>query len=106
MGSRAIKKDTLDELIIVLCKDYRRRERSLTYQNLSHRTKVELKYLNYKLAEAAKEVVGEDYATYIYEIGESVGYAKTAVGDVGESDYKIKKAEIKSNIARKLHLCD
>ena len=106
MGSRAVKKDTLDELVVSLCKDYKRRERSLAYQNLSHRTKVELKYINYKIAEAAKEVVGDDFATYIYEIGEAVGYAKSSLGDIGEINYKIKKAEVKSNIAKRLHLTD
>ena len=106
MGSRFVKKDTLDELVTSLCKDYARRERSLNMRTLSHRTRVELKYINYKIAEAAREVVGDDFATYINEIGESVGYAKSDIDGVSEKSYKTKKAEVKLNIARKLHLAD
>ena len=106
MGARLIKRDTLDELVVALCKDFGRRERALMRSDISHRTKVELKYLNYKLSEAAREVVGDDFAAYIKEIGESVGYAKSELGEIGETAYKIKKAEVKANIAKKLHLTD
>ena len=104
--TKVTKKDTLDELIVALCKDFRRRERTINHINTSHRTKVELKYINYKLAEAAKEIVGDDFATYIYEIGESVGYAKTSLNDIGETAYKLKKSEVKANIAKRMHLSD
>ena len=106
MGARAVRRDTLDELVVSFCKDFARRERMILRNDISHRTKVELKYINYKLSEAAREIVGDDFATYINEIGESVGYAKTKLCDVSEVTYKLRKAEVKANIAKKLHLTD
>ena len=107
MGTtRGVRVDTLDELIVALCRDYERRERSILRSDTSHRTKVEMKYLNYKVKEAAMEIVGDDYALYINEIGRSIGYAKSKVQDISEIDYKLKKAKIKSNIAKKMHLSD
>ena len=107
MGRRGVKiVDTLDDLIVSLCRDYFRREKAISLPGLSHRTKVELKYLNHKISEASKEIAGDDFLTYINEIGRSVGYAKSAVTDVSETEYKLKKSEIKANIAKKMHLSD
>ena len=72
MGKRAVMVDTLDELVVLLCKDFLRRERMLACPEISHRTKVELKYINYKIVEAAREIVGNDYSTYIKEIGRAI----------------------------------
>ena len=106
MGNRFVKQDTLDGLVVSLCRDFDRRERALCKNDVSHRTKVELKYINYKISEAAREVAGEEYAVYIKEIGREIGYAKTEISEISEAAYKLKKAEIKANIARRLHLTD
>ena len=98
--------DSLDGLIVALCRDTARREHQISREDVSRRTKTELRYISYKINEAAREVVGDDYMKYIREIGESVGYAKSQVGDISEAAYKLKKAEIKLCIARKLHLSD
>ena len=107
MGARSMKRyDTLDELVVALCKDFTRRERLISNPATSHRTKVELKYMNYKIGEAAREVVGDDFLAYVREIGEAIGYASSSVGEVSERTYKLKKAEVKANIAKRLHLTD
>ncbi len=97
---------TLDGLIIAMCKDYARRERALMTKSCSPRTMMEYKYLNIRLHEAAQEVAGEHASAYINEIGEKIGYAYSKAGAVSESTYKMRKKEVKLNIARKLHLID
>jgi hypothetical protein len=68
---------------------------------------MEYRYLNFKILTAATEIVGEEYAqTMIRDIGEGVGYAYTDLYLMSESSYKIKKAQVRENIARKLHLID
>ena len=106
MGAKAVRRDTLEEVVVALCKDFSRRERLIANPATSHRTRVELKYINYKLSEAAREVVGEDFPIYLREIGESIGYASSSVEEISESTYKLKKAEVKANIAKRLHLAD
>ena len=108
MGFRNVKgrRDSLDELIISLCRDQSRRDSVSEREGVSRRTRTELRFISYKIAEAAMEIVGDDYATYIHEIGESIGYAKSSLMDISESEYKLKKAEVKVNIAKRLHLID
>ena len=98
---------TLDAVIVALCADYERRERELREGNISYRVEMEYKYLNYKMLDAACEIVGCDYArTLISEIGTRLGYAKCADYEYSERIYKERKLETKSNIARKLMLRD
>lgn len=105
MDTRKIK-DTLDSLIVALCADYPRRADRIREGSLPHATEMEYKYLNYKIYDAAAEVVGERLAEiYVLEIGERTGYAASRIDSVSESTYKIAKNRIKGGIKRKLHLC-
>lgn len=98
---------TLDTLVSALCLDYERREEAILTKSVSRRTETEFKYYNFKIFDAAAEIVGDRFAvTYIKEIGNHVGYAKTEIDCVSEITYKTHKSLVKQNIARKLHLCD
>ncbi len=106
MGVRAVRIDSVAELVTALCKDYDRRREAIKQRRYSNRVTVELKYLNYNILDAARESAGIDAEIYIREIGSSTGYAKTAIENISETTYKIKKAEVRINIAKRLHLID
>ncbi len=98
---------SLDAVVTALCRDYGRRIEAISGDAVSSRCAMEYKYLNYRIYEGAAEVVGELFAgLYITEIGEGVGYARTAHPAISESAYKEEKLACKINIARKLHLID
>ena len=95
--------DTLDDLVVALCRDYARRERRCD----NRRVGMEHKYINTRMREAASEVIGSRYAEMmIGEIGDRIGYAASGMEDLSESTYKRKKAEVKLAIARKLYLLE
>ena len=99
--------DSLDILISALCLDYRRRQDAIEERMVTARTDTEFRYYNFKIFDAAAEIVGERFAeAYIDEIGKRTGFAQTAVCCVSEVTYKKYKKLIKENIARKLHLRD
>ena len=99
------KIDTLDNLIAALCLDYFRRQKMIESRSAPKRVDTEFRYLNFKMFDAAAEIVGEaDAEWYIREIGERVGYAKTEIYSVSETTYKIHKRLVKQNIAKKLYL--
>ena len=110
MGAWYIKdegySDTLDYLIIAICRDFRTRQRAISEKSFKRRTLMEYEYLNRRLVEAASEIVGGDYETYIDEIGNKVGYAYSEIDDVSETEYKQRKREVKISIAKRLHLMD
>ncbi len=97
---------TLDCLIVAFCRDFISRKQAIESGECKKRTRMEYEYLNGRLREAAREIVGDDFEAYIYEIGESIGYAMSDVCGICESEYKKRKKEVKINIARKLHLLD
>lgn len=98
-------RDTLDVLIKALCADYARREKIILSMSAERRVDNELRYLNFKIFDAAAEVVGEARAPqYIEEIGKSVGYAKSKVENISEGAYKRFKWLIRKNIAKRLYL--
>ena len=98
---------TLDVLVTALCLDYQRRKEVIESRSASHRTENELRYYNFKIYEAAAEVVGEEMAAlFISEIGNRRGYAYSEVCNMSESTYKIKKRAVRESIAKKLHLTD
>ena len=98
--------ETLDFLIIALCRDFETRERSIKEKSCNRRTLMEYEYINRRLVDAAREIGGESYGIYIKEIGERIGYAYSRIDHLSETDYKVKKREVKLNIARKMHLLD
>jgi len=109
MGIRSIESDyvnTVDGIIVALCKDYERRENAIRNKSFSSRTSMEYEYINSKIREAAREIVGDEADKYVNEIGDRVGYAYSEVMTASESTYKKVKKEIKINIARKLHMID
>ena len=98
---------TLDILVVALCRDYERRRRAIEEGSFSRRTLMEYRYINFRILEAAAEIVGErDAARFIFEIGEGIGYAKSELYRMSEADYKNKKCKVKRAVAQKLHLLD
>ena len=105
--ARRIVESSLDVLVRALCLDYSRRERAIAERSVSHRTDTEFRYYNFKILDAAAEVVGEENAEiYIKEIGERCGYAKSDIYPISEVTYKQLKRLVMDNVAKKLHLCD
>ena len=101
------KESSVDTLVISLCLDYFRRKAALAERSVSKRVDTEFRYLNFKIFDAAAEIVGErDAEIYIKEVGERVGYAKSELYMLSEVTYKQYKRMIKDNIAKKLHLTD
>ena len=97
----------LDNLVVALCRDFKRRALAIENGGLSRRCLIELRYLNFKILEAAAEIVGEDDAEiYVIEIGAAIGYANSEILDRSEVYYKKCKKLVKENIAKKMHLTD
>ena len=94
-------------MVVALCADYERRRSAIAERSVTHRTEMEYLYLNFKLLSAAEEIVGESRAELmIREIGERIGYAYSDLYEMSEVSYKKKKQEVKTNIAKRLHLID
>lgn len=96
---------SLEMLIVALCADYQRRKEVIENRRAQRRVDTELRYLNFKIYDAAAEIVGEELAElFIYEIGSEVGYAKSEASFMSESTYKIYKKRVKDNLSVKLYL--
>ena len=97
--------DTVEQIVTSMCRDYKRRAEGIVAPETSARTKVEYRYLNYKIADAVAELVERRLVPiFIEEIGSHTGYASSAVVGMSESVYKRTKVKIKYNIALKLHI--
>ena len=102
-----MRESTLDTLVIALCLDYGRRREAIEEGGVSKRVDTEFRYLNFKIFDAVAEIAGEEDAeSFIREIGERRGYAKSELWHLSEGTYKDYKRTIKDNIAKKLHLTD
>ena len=99
-------RDTVDMIVVAFCKDYFFRKEAIANHSCSKRTCMEYAYINERIADAAREIVGDDYEIFIKEIGSAVGYAKSGVLNIAECGYKHYKKQVKVNIAKKLHLID
>lgn len=87
-----------------LCADYRRRCAVIEARGASYKVIMEYRFLNYRIFNAAIEIVGEREAlSFIEEIGNGDGYAKSN-SHLSESVYKKRKKEVKFNIAKRLLL--
>lgn len=110
MGAGNVNRDNLDAaldlLVVAICQGFEERRRAIESGSYGKRTLMEYEYINRRVAEAAREIVGFDYDIYINEIGNKIGYAKSEVCDVCETEYKRLKKEVKLNVARRLHLFD
>ena len=96
---------SLKLLIRAQCLDYFRREEELEKADLPRRVRMEYAYLDSKIEEAVRSVVGDKLClVFIEEIGEGVGYAKSKVYCYSERIYKEKKRECVRRIAKKLYL--
>ena len=99
--------EELDALVVAQCRDYDRRGELIRLGRCERRTLMELRYINYRIYEAAAETVGELLAEiFIKEIGGRTGYAESAVDCMNEKLYKQNKQLCKLAIARRLHLMD
>ena len=87
--------DTLDYLIVAFCRDYQARESAIEEKSCKKRTLMEYEYINRRLADAATEIVGDDFEIYINEIGNKIGYAYSEIDDISETEYKVLKKEVK-----------
>lgn len=102
---KAVCKDTLSALVTALCADYKRRANIINDRSLERRLRMECRYINMRIFEAAAEVSGTALASiFIDEIGRSVGYASSEAVILSESTYKDYKRRIRIGIAKRLHL--
>ena len=100
-----VNKRSLKELIKAECLDYFRREEELKNADLPRRVRMEYAYLDSKIEDAVRSVVGDKLClAFIFEIGEGIGYAKSDVYCYSERIYKEKKRECVIRIAEKLYL--
>lgn len=107
MGNGILMPKSLDLFVRAICADYPRRKEVIVEHSASRRVESEMKYYNYKLFDAASEIVGERMAEdFIREIGERVGYTNSSVLYMSETTYKTRKQETVLNIAKRLYLLD
>ena len=100
-----MRENSLDTLVAALCLDYGRRKALIEDGGCERRVDTELRYYNFKLYDAAAEIVGEDMAEiFIFEIGAHIGYAASRIDSVCERTYKTYKQRVKENIARRMYL--
>ena len=98
-------KDSLDNLVVALCMDYKRREGIILERMADRRIDNELRYINFKMFDAAAEIVGEaNAASFIKEIGYGIGFVNSSEHYMSEGTYKKYKALVKQNIAKRLYL--
>lgn len=107
MGNGILMPKSLDLFVRAICADYPRRREVIEEHNASRRVENEMKYYNYKLFDAASEIVGERMAeAFIQEIGERIGYTNSSICCMSETTYKTRKQETVINIAKRLYLID
>ena len=110
MGSGYMREEdyneAIDILIVAFCRSYYARAGAIKSGSCKKRTLMEYEYINRCIEDAAREVAGDDFDKYIYEIGMSIGYANSKVGDICETRYKKIKRSVKVNIGKKMHLLD
>ena len=105
MHDGTVMSPTLEEIIKAYCADFERRARVITEKNAPYNVIMEYRFLNYRIFCAASEAGGYRNALgFIRDIGSGTGYAKSQLSAMSESVYKIRKREVKLNIARRLSL--
>ena len=95
----------LDAVIVSLCADYFRRADVIGKRTAPYNVIMEYRFLNYRMMNAAVEIAGpRDASAFIRDIGKNIGYTESDLYLLSERAYKIRKREVKYNIARRLSL--
>ena len=101
----AIMPEAIEIIIMALCSDYFRRNSVIESQSATYRVIMEYRFLNHRIYNAAAEIAGErDAVGFIRDIGCGNGYAKSSLSNLTERVYKMRKKEVKYNIAKRLSL--
>ena len=94
----------VEALVNALCADYFRRSQVISERTAPYNVIMEYRFLNYRIMNAALEIVGaRDALAIISDIGKRRGYAKSD-SLLSEKTYKSQKTAVKHNIARRLSL--
>lgn len=105
MYDELLMPEGLDALITSLCADYSRRAEVISNRDAPYNVIMEYRFLNYRIMNAAIEIAGpRDAIRFIKDIGDNIGYADSELWVLSERFYKIRKREVKYNIARRLSL--
>lgn len=104
MYDEKVMPKAVDRLVVALCADYFRRKRLIERGGAPYTVIMECRYLNYRIYDAAFQIVGGNAEPFIRDIGDGVGYASSGIVGISESTYKKRKAEVKRSIARRLAL--
>lgn len=97
--------DGLDAIIVSLCADYSRRADVIGSRTAPYNVIMEYRFLNYRMMNAAVEIAGtRDAPVFIQDIGKNIGYTESDLYLLSERAYKMRKREVKYNIARRLSL--
>ena len=95
----------IDAIVVALCADFARRQSVIAARTAEHRVDMEYRYLNFKMLDAAQQLLCErDALIMIEEIGGEIGYARSRLVYIGEQTYKEYKRKVKDLIAVALHL--
>ena len=97
--------DGIDAIVISLCADYSRRAEVIVDRNAPYNVIMEYRFLNYRIMNAAVEMAGtRDALSFINDIGNNIGYSDSELWTLSERVYKLRKREVKYNIAKRLSL--
>ena len=97
--------DGLDAIVISLCADFSRRAEVISNKTAPYNVIMEYRFLNYRMINAAVEMAGtRDALSFINDIGNNVGYSDSELWTLSERVYKLRKREVKYNIAKRLSL--
>lgn len=97
--------DGIEAIVISLCADYSRRAEVIVGRNAPYNVIMEYRFLNYRIMNAAVEMAGtRDALSFINDIGNNIGYSDSELWTLSERVYKLRKREVKYNIAKRLSL--
>lgn len=105
MYDELLMPEGVEALIVALCADYPRRAEVIGERTAPYNVIMEYRFLNYRIMNAAIEIAGpRDALGFIKDIGKNIGYADSELWVLSERAYKLRKREVKENIARRLSL--
>ncbi len=105
MYDELLMDEGVERVVSALCADYPRREGIILRKNAPYNVIMECRFLNYRILDAAMEIAGtRDAISFINDIADGRGYATSDLWALSEKSYKLRKGEVKNNIARRLSL--